>query len=86
MLVYIFVVSLDKTVQIQLDPDDTVRMVKLKIHQQLKIRLSEQMLVYAGLELEDEHKLFEYGIQKNSILQLLICKRCYVFVFSSLAI
>ena len=79
MLVYIFVVSLNETVQLKLGPDDTVRMVKLKIHQQLKIPLSEQMLVYAGLELEDEHKLFEYSIQKNSTLQLLICKR-YHFV------
>ena len=74
VLVYIFVVSLNKTVQLKLGPDDTVGMVKIKIHQQLKIPLSEQMLVYAGLELEDEHKLFEYSIQKNSTLQLLICK------------
>lgn len=78
VLVYIFVVSLNETVQLKLGPDDTVRMVKLKIRQQLKIPLSEQMLVYAGLELEDEHKLFEYSIQRNSTLQLLICKRWHL--------
>ena len=74
VLVYIFVVSLNESVQLKLDPDDTVKMVKVKIRQLLKIPLSEQMLVYAGLELEDDHRLFEYSIQKNSTLQLLICK------------
>ena len=74
VLVNVFVLSSDETVQLKLDPDDTVAIVKLKIHQQLKIPLNEQRLIYAGLELENEYKLFQYSIQKNSTLQLLICK------------
>ena len=74
MLVNVFVLSSNETVQLKLDPGDTVAMVKSKIRLQLKIPSNEQRLIYAGLELENEHKLFEYSIQKNSTLQLLICK------------
>ena len=74
VLINIFVMSSNETVQLKLGPNDTVEMAKCKIQQQLKIPCSEQKLIYAGLELEDEQQLFQYSIQKNSTLQLLIGK------------
>lgn len=72
ILINIFIMSSEETVQLKLGPDDTVGMVKSKIQEQLKIPCGEQKLIYAGLELEDEQQLFQYSIQKNSTLQLLI--------------
>ena len=74
VLVNVYILSFNETVQLKLGPNDTVGMVKAKIHEQLSIPCDEQKLIYAGRVLEDEYKLFEYSIQKNSTLQLLICK------------
>ena len=50
---------------------DTVKNIKVKIQDKVKIPLDQQWLIFAGKEMEDERTLSEYNIQKGSILYLM---------------
>ena len=60
-----------KTITLDVESSDTIRTVKSKIEDTEGIPLSEQILTYAGKRLEEECKLSEYNIQKDSILHLM---------------
>jgi len=71
MKVNIYVIAHKESVQLLLKDTDTVRTVKKKLQDKLDIPFSVQKLIYVGQELNDEHNLLEYNIQRDSTLQLI---------------
>lgn len=67
----IFVKTLsNKTIEVQVDPSETIEIVKVKIHEQEGISPCDQRLLMEGRDLADLRTLSDYGIKHNSTLQL----------------
>lgn len=67
----IFVKTLtNKTIEVQVDPSETIEIVKVKIHEQEGISPCDQRLLLEGRDLADLRTLSDYGIKHNSTLQL----------------
>jgi hypothetical protein len=67
----IFVNSLDgKTFTLEVNPNDTITAVKIKIEKKKGIDEGLQRLVFAGKQLHDEKTLEDYNIQNELTLHL----------------
>uniref|UniRef100_A0AAU7J938 RING-type E3 ubiquitin transferase n=1 Tax=Locusta migratoria TaxID=7004 RepID=A0AAU7J938_LOCMI len=49
-----------------------VKELKEKVAELFQVEPAKQRLIYRGKQLEDEYKLFDYGVQMNEVLQLIV--------------
>jgi ubiquitin C len=71
-IMQIFVKTLTgKSISFEVEPGDTIDLLKKKIHDREGIHLEQLRLTYAGKELEDGQILSHYNIENNATVNLL---------------
>ena len=69
MKIYVKTLS-DKIIEVKVDPNETIEVIKVKIHEQEGISPCDQRLLLEGRNLRNLGTLSDYGIKHRSTLQL----------------
>ena len=68
----IFVKTLTgKFITLKVEASDTIENVKVKIQEREDIPADQQILIFDGIQTQNQHTLFDYNIQNDSILHLI---------------
>ena len=71
----------DKTISLEVEPSDTISMVKFKVQAKRRIPQNQQKLTFKGLILEDKQTLHHYNIQEEDTLRLVWLKKGGMKIF-----
>lgn len=69
----VFIRAIHKTIAIEVDPNDTIDIIKSDIKKREYIDTSHQHLYFENKELEDDRSLSSYHIGDKSTIELQIC-------------
>ncbi len=61
-----------KNIYLNVEPTDTIEILKRKIQEKTAIPTKQQMLIFAGMQLQDNRTLADYNIQKEATIHLII--------------
>merc|ERR1711939_686030 len=61
-----------RSITVEVESNDTVAVLKNKIHEKEGIAPEEQRLVFAGKQLQDERTMGDYDIQKATTVHLVL--------------
>ena len=71
-VLFVKVPSLQKTVLLDYDPEETIRSVKIKLFEKERISFDQQKLLFEGVHLEDNQTIGSYDIPQEGTIDLLV--------------
>ena len=79
--IQIFIITVNrKTITLNVEPSDTIERVKVKLQNKIGIPSDKQRLIFDRKQLEDEHTLSAYNIQKGATIFLFLKRSIQIFM------